>query len=121
VTCGEIYQGGQQAFLLYMCSTPGTVEICLFTTWLTKCLYIPISSDRLYGFAVNLNGNSNWLWSIFSCQSTLKRRVTLELKATKSQAISRLHVLYVNMKKVLSDSPTSVPLWESRFSSDDRS
>lgn len=49
VTSGYGYQGGQPALLLDVCSSPDTVEICLFTTWLAKCLNIPISSDRLYG------------------------------------------------------------------------
>lgn len=72
----------------------------LFTTWLAMCLNILISSDRLYGVAVNLNGNSSWLWSIFSCQSALVRRVALELKVTKCRAISLLYVGVVTMTKV---------------------
>lgn len=98
LTRGQRYQGVQQDFLLYVCSTPDIVEICLFTTCLAKCLNIPISSDQLYGVAVSFNGSSSWLWSIFSCQSTMERRVALELKATQSPALSRLHVGYVIMK-----------------------
>lgn len=98
VTCGQIYQRGQQTFLLDVCSTPDIVEICPFTTWLAECLNIPVSSDRLYEVTVNLIGNSSCLWSNFSCESSLERRVALEMKATKSQAISRPHVSYVTIK-----------------------